>query len=343
MSLINQMLKDLDNRRGPASGAQAAALQGLGLGLASINHVRWQQGLPFAGWGLTLVLILIVGYQAFRWWIEQPQPLEASRPVVETVQAEKAVPSVAEQKPPEPATEAIVTGAETAVPDSAPKTADRIKPPSRESETTAVAHSAPVIRLTAKQKAERLFTRAQQALSGQRQQRGKLLLQQALDEYPGYTDARSQLATLLISEQDSGAAERLLAEGLAADPTSLELAQPYARLLAGRGALAPALETLQRAVGLHSAQPEALALRAAIYYRIGRHAESALDYQQALTLQPHQALWWTGLGVSLEHNGQSQQALEAYRRAAQLPLEEAAVRDYVQQRVRELGGTTAHY
>ena len=70
--------------------------------------------------------------------------------------------------------------------------------------------------------------------------------------------------------------------------------------------------------------------------------ESAQAYRQALSDQPDRALWWTGLAVSLEQNDQPEQALDAYRRAADLPLENA-VKDYVEQRLQSLIQTVNTY
>ena len=75
MSIINQMLKDLDDRRGPAFGAQIAALQGMGL--ANANQIQGQNGLPLIGRGLAAVLVVVIGYQSITWWLAS-EPGEGS-------------------------------------------------------------------------------------------------------------------------------------------------------------------------------------------------------------------------------------------------------------------------
>ena len=62
MSLINQMLKDLDSRRGPSDGAHLAGLQGMGL--ASVNRVQWQNAFPIAAWLLGGILVLFILLQS---------------------------------------------------------------------------------------------------------------------------------------------------------------------------------------------------------------------------------------------------------------------------------------
>jgi len=153
--------------------------------------------------------------------------------------------------------------------------------------------------------------------------------------------ARSQVAALQLSRHHTDEAEQLLAEGLLTDPRQLALARAYAQLLAARNELVPALRALDAAIAHSRADPETLALRAAILYRMGRHTESVVDYQLALQIQPYQALWWTGLAVALEQSGQVRPALEAFRRAAELPLD-TPVENYVKQRIRTLSDRDFH-
>jgi tetratricopeptide (TPR) repeat protein len=146
---------------------------------------------------------------------------------------------------------------------------------------------------------------------------------------------------LMIEDGRGDDAEALLAEGLVAAPARIELAVGYAQLLVERGALVSALQTLERFTDNPSADAAALALQAGILDRLNRYSESADAYKRALRQQPRQAVWWTGLGVTLEHQGQPVTALEAYRRAAQLPLPEA-IETFVQQRIQALDGAGNH-
>jgi tetratricopeptide (TPR) repeat protein len=86
------------------------------------------------------------------------------------------------------------------------------------------------------------------------------------------------------------------------------------------------------------ADAETLALRAAIFYKLDRHAESAAEYRKALKFYPQRTLWLTGLAVALEQDGQSTQALEAFQRAAKLPLDKP-VETYVKQRTHILSNS----
>ena len=332
MSVINQMLRDLDSRRGPANGAQLAALQSLGL--VSTNRIQWPGSLAFLGWGLGGALLIIISYQAVNWWMHKSRPAHVSAPVEQLIADDSAL---AETVPAAKTGPAVSMPAPAEISDTQPQQT-AVAEVSKSREPVAVADKIiprPIRTLTPRQKAERVFVRAQQALANHQPQRGERLLRDTLNEFPGHTAARTQLVALLVSRQQTEKAELLLADGLSTDPYQLELARPYAQLLAARDVLMPALEALDRASNQAGADAESLALRAALLYRMDRHAESVIAYRRALDDQPQRALWWTGLAVSLEHSGESAQALAAYRRAVDLPLEKA-VNDYVQQRIEKL-------
>jgi len=345
MSLINQMLKDLDKRRGPVNAAHAAALQGMGL--VNINQLKWHNSLPFAGWIAAGLVAMAVSYQLSIWWNTKPQ---RQPPLTPQIVAEIAEPELHAQLDTASSPEehkaaplaAVTTRSESTAKELQLPSVPRTEPRQATLQTAAETVRKPIKRLTPEQKADRLFASAQQALSRHELKRGEDLLRQALDEYSRHVSARSQLAVMHLSKQQEDKAERLLAEGLVTDSHQLALARPYAQLLAARNELVPALRALDRAIGQRQADPETLALRAAILYRMGKHTEAASDYLLALQVQPQRALWWTGLAVVLEQSGRSTQALEAYRRAAGLPLDRP-VDDYVEQRIQALGNPEFHH
>jgi len=345
MSLINQMLRDLDKRRGPVEVSHVAALQGMGL--ININRFKQYDSRSFTAWGMVALLTVIAGYRASIWWNSRSESAAAIAPQIATEASEPEqnaqLDTLAPQDNFNP--EALATITDKAefkeqpvhiavVPRAEPVQTARQTPPE-----TVIRPAKP---LTPEQKAERLFARAQQALSSHQQQRGENLLRDALDEYSRHVAARSLLAALLLSRQQEDKAERLLSAGLLTDSHQLALARPYAQLLAARGELVPALEALDRAIAQDRADAETLALRAAILYKMERHTESAAAYRKAVQDQPRRALWWTGLAVALEQDGQSRQALEAFQRAAELTLDKP-VEDYVKRRIDVLSNKDFNY
>ena len=360
MSVINQMLRDLDARRGPAGQSQLNALHGIGP--VALRPALASRGLQRAGWALAAGLL----FAGFVYWpvalqqdsgpaqapvarvaewtslsVPEPDPrarsssrrqaavpaARAPRPSVEVEPASKA-----QQQPgsaqPTPTAEPPTTAALTTEIDQA------AQPPVVESAALEPARAEPLRTVrnhSPELNAQQRFARAQRALASQDWRMAQGLLEQTLDSAPGHIDARTQLATLLVSRGAADQAERILADGLALDPHAEALAKPYAQLLAARGALQPALDVLDAV----RSDAETHALRAAILHRAGDHAGASAAYQRALREQPERAVWWTGLAIAREHNQEHGEALQAYRRAAGLQLDEP-VRDYVEQRIQAL-------
>ncbi|MDO9192399.1 MAG: hypothetical protein Q7U12_05840, partial [Undibacterium sp.] len=55
-----------------------------------------------------------------------------------------------------------------------------------------------------------------------------------------------------------------------------------------------------------------LAFLAALQQRASHHKEAADLYQQALKKMPQNAVWWMGLGISLQADGRNKEALDAF-------------------------------
>jgi Tfp pilus assembly protein PilF len=339
------MLKDLDRGRGPVDKSQVSALQGMGL--VDEDRFNWYDSLFVTAWAIAGLLAVIVSYQLSTRWSGGPETERA-------ITAPKPVELVASEAQSQSDTGSLQLQLDVAPPVAVAEVHKQsqeaqhipIVPPEKPPQVEPLSSSEKFITsvniLTPEQKAERLFAKAQQALSGRRWQNGELLLRRVLEENPRHIAARGQLATLLLSMQQEVKAENLLADGLRTEPQQLSLAKPYSQLLAARGELVAALQALDRAIGQRQADPETLALRAAILYRLARHSESAADYREAVRIQPDRALWWTGLAVALEQDGQSKQALEAFQRAAERPLNKP-VDAYVQQRIKALSDEEFNY
>lgn len=340
MSLINQMLKDLDARHSGTVNPMFAAPQGI-----TLTAHKQSGRMPLArlaAWTAGVALLAGTCLYAARWLDSRSARLASFDDV--TQEHIRDVPSVAavqanlKEPSPQLKVEEPILAEQEHKEDEPAKPATRTPVASPSPTPEAAVEPRSIKTITPRQKADRLFAQAEHALAEQQGQKAEVLLRQALFEYPQHLNARTRLAALLVEKQNDAAAERLLAQGLAGGNFRLELAKPYAQLLAARDALDEALNTLERVAGQGSTDAEWHALRAAILYRLERHAESADAYQLALQQRPAEALWWTGLAIAREHNLQPREALHAYRRAAGLQLT-SAVRDYVNQRINALQTT----
>ncbi len=162
-------------------------------------------------------------------------------------------------------------------------------------------------------------------------------LRAALAHSPPHAGAREALAVLLLRRGRTAEAVGLLRDGLRIAADEPGLARLYARVLVERGRAAQAARVLERAA---DARFEARdhGLLAAVYQRLGRHTEAVGAYRRALRGHPERGVWWMGLGISLEAEGETTRALAAYRRAAAGGRLEAEVARYVARRIEALAG-----
>ncbi len=342
MSLINQMLKDLDARQPRPADAQAGALRGMGLvegdGSSAASR-RWMVPVVAALALLPAALLLRQPDSPTQAPARPdapaaiaptlPQPVPAATPARSTGKAEP------EATPSQPATRTTPDASDADTPVAPRET--QVKPATTHTPVVDKA-AAPTVRLSPRQRARLALRRAIARVEAGDDARAEPLLREALSLDHRLADARVQLASLLLRARRLVDAELALIEGLSQHHGHPALSELYARLLVERGDNARALQLLNEAGAGRSRDPELRALRAAILMKTGDPRGAADDYRQALAGQPERAVWWMGLGVALEQSGDSRAARAAYRRAGALPLE-PALQEFVAGRIAALGDT----
>ena len=348
MSLINQMLRDLESRRATPAAAGVASLS-----LAAQRVADAGTPVVLAGsdgqtggaqrWLIAVIVLLVVLLGLLLWssqppWQERMPPVAAATvsPVLSVPVVEMAVEPLVAAAPAEPivaapaATEKIVAEAPSR---PAPVEAPAPQPPAPSSESSVLSpESLPPVQAPAadtrvnkrirplndEQRAELALRRGVGLLGEGRQAEAERALQEALQFDPGQLRARETLAALYLNNGRHSEAQTLLAEGVRLSPRAVGLVQLYARLLVDQGELEMALTALQRARPSLEENLDYHALLAALYQRAGRHEPAAWTYRQLLAQRGTQAAWWMGLGISLEALGDTTPALEAYLKAHQL-------------------------
>ena len=340
MSIINQMLRDLDARgvtsadrlATPVAGQQptkrraaARTPAALGLLVASTGVLYWgwpnapreappvdtvpaqQQAGPAA-----VAIAPAVGYAS------QPRPEQATgvAPPVAVQPAGQAREAVrGEQSPPKPP-----------------------QPPSLMT-TASPAQTEPAVvknlaELSPEDRAQLHYDDAQALRRDGKFDEAIGKYRQSLDRNPGMTNARIQLATLLQEVGKADAAMALLKVGYEQRGDDA-LAIAMGRLLSDLGRRNEALAWLTRAqAGL---RPADHALMGALLSQENRHEEASLAYQRALAAEPDQGGWLLGLGLALEAQGRVDEARMTYRNA----LERGQFKPEVMRFLRERGGLSA--
>lgn len=355
MSLINQMLQDLEKRQ---PGGEA-------LPPSSVRAVPRPRRVRFFR-PLLLLLGAAAGVLAWQFW-RAPAPREAA-PAIAAAPAPDAQPQPAplpEASPPSLVAAAPAQAAETEIPPSPPPTEKRpatqpaleesaearltVQPaeappaPKAAPAPQAVAGDADTLPGIAKQVRER--TPQQRADNEYRKalslvQQGRIAeaidgLSLALQIHAGHAAARQTLIGLLVESGRFGEAERRLQEGLALDRAQPELAMALARLQVERRDTGAAIATLERSLSA-AERADYHAFLAALLQREGRHAEAIDHYRRALRRAPS-AVWQMGLGISLEAEKQYPEAREAFARARAANTLSPELQAFVEQRLKQMG------
>ena len=351
MSLINQMLKDLDARHDADARAR---LHREVRPLPAANDNR--------GLRLTIAVLAVLALLASAWWAyprliaEQRSvppvtvpvaPAAVSAPVVAPPVAAVVAPAAVSPVAAEAASipDAMLDGSSglkmSAMLDRAPETppveprpartsprrdAPAAPPAAVPSERMAKAEtsSKPAAAVVEKQlpagkggreQSEADYRRAMTLVNGARVQEATDVLLDVLSRDGSHTASRQLLARLLIEQRRLDEAYAILAEGLALQPGQVGWAMTLARLQVERSDLAGAARTLQASQQYAAGNADYLGFAAHVQQRLGQHKAAVELYQGAIRVAPGEGRWWLGLGLALESDQRAAEAREAFLRA----------------------------
>lgn len=126
---------------------------------------------------------------------------------------------------------------------------------------------------------------------------------------------------------------------LAVGEADIEVAKLRAQLLLKRGQTGQAETVVERSLAVAGNDPGVLGVLGALRQRQGRHADAIAVYRQAAKMEPDQSKWWLGLAISLDAVERYQEALAAYQRAMIAGLPSDVVQSYVESRIGALRGS----
>ncbi|MDP1652911.1 MAG: tetratricopeptide repeat protein [Rhodocyclaceae bacterium] len=349
MSVINQMLRDLDARQ--ASKQERAGLPPQ-LRTLPPAHTR-----RFGSWGL--LFVGLAAGAAIAWLLvgqaPAPAPVVApaasSAPVIMPTPPAVAVaeppvavlpaptiaappaPVVSRPPPPKPAAEAVVKPA--AKPAEKPTVAAVIPP----AQPLAAAAGETRIEKQPKggqtrEQAEAEYRKGVQAASQGDHAAALPALRRALELDPQHAKARQALLSVLASNRQWDEVRQVAQSGLALDPTRSGWASILARLQHEQGDTAAAVETLERHAVHATGDVDYQGLFAFLLQKRQRPAEATQRYQAALALRPGEGRWWFGLGLALEAAGRGDEARTAFGRAKETGNLSADMLGVVEQKLR---------
>ena len=343
MSVINKMLRDLDQRQTPAAGA-ADLLRRDTTSVATPPTVRRRS--PALRWATALLPVAAMLAGGLVWWSFQQQlpaapsapapvvqaPTPAPAPVVEPVAPalESAVlaspipapaPVAVSTVPPLPTAPASAKAplsvglrmdATLSSPSSALPQATPVTLPAASAVKAAVASASAAVPPTlvapvaAQIPAKPPLPVAEAVPAGARQQQaGREALAQAQALW-----ASGSRDTAISTLQEAVATAERSNQGGGIANTLVPMVRELARMELAEGRPAAVWDMLLRLEPLLANQPELWALRANAAQRLGRHQDSVQAYTTALQSRPSEQRWLLGAAVSLAALGQTGPAAE---------------------------------
>ena len=374
MSVINQMLLDLERRR--ASGEERDRIPDHVRALPGGASLERDRTLPliFAA-AIGLCAVLAGAY----WWWHNGIPGVAKPPLIASSEQENAERiarrmSLDLAKAPPPAEAAPVTDAAaptgistqaiivseppawasprgeqlatrnvspeeaTAVPAKPPVPPAAVASPAVKPAVAAAPTPAAIDKRvreqTPRQRAEAEYSRGAVALQQGRMSDARAGFEAALQIDPAYHAARQALAGVLIDARQPTDAMLVLQEGLQLAPAQFGFAMMAARLHVERGELDAAVQTLARGAEYAGNNADYAGFYAGLLQRQKKHAEAIDMFDRALRLRPNSGIWLLGMGMSLEATGRSAEAQEAFRRAKASGNLTPELQNYADQRAR---------
>jgi len=186
------------------------------------------------------------------------------------------------------------------------------------------------------QRADFRYREALSFITQGRMQEAQAMLEEALRLDPRNLNARQVLLGLLLEAKRYPQAEQLLQEALQMNLSPATYATALARVQFERGDQATALSTLEKYATQASASSEYHGFYAALLQRAGRHTEAIGQFQAALKIQPNQANWLMGLGISLQTEKRYAEAEQAYSRARAANTLAPDLQAFVEQRLKQV-------
>lgn len=347
MSVINKMLRDLDQRQVPGSGTPDP----LRRATASVAALSPLPRRSYVGPGLLLLLLLAGVAGAWLWWsgslLDAPvasaphaKAVPAAPASVDVVAAPAASAASAVLPAPAPVVDVTPTmppavsappSPAVAVPVASPAVPAPAAPGGAQASvglrmdaklSTAVAARSEPVAPQAKVVPESVHpgggpatpakpaaSAAEPALATRQQQAAREALAQSQAMWAG--GARE--AAISTLQEAVATAER--SPGASSPATLVPLVRELVRMQLAEGQAAAAWELLARMEPLMNNQPELWALRANAAQRLGRHQDSVQAYTTALQSRPGEPRWLLGAAVSLAALGQTGAAAEMVDKA----------------------------
>ena len=158
-------------------------------------------------------------------------------------------------------------------------------------------------------------------------------LQLVLQHSPQHQPSRDMLIDLSLSQNRISQAQQLLRLSVAEYPQQTRYALTLARLFLEQHQSKEALSLLQENYIHGKDQAEYLAFLGMVHFEQKQYTSAVTHYQAALNLKNTEGRWWLGLGLAQESLRNAQGAVSAFRRAMEDSRLNPRVIQFLEQRI----------
>lgn len=190
--------------------------------------------------------------------------------------------------------------------------------------------------LTPQQHAENEYREAAVLIQAGKQAEAIAMLQMSLKLDSRHPGVRETLIGQLLQAKRADEALKTAQDGLALDPAQPGLTMIMARIQLDQGDLHAALGTMEHGMPYVGANAECHAFMAALLIRDKRNKEAIEQYTVALTAQPQNGVWWMGIGMALQSENHIPEAREAFLRAKRSDTLTPELLAFVEQKMAQL-------
>jgi len=188
-------------------------------------------------------------------------------------------------------------------------------------------------KISPKQQAEKLFTQA-------KKEKHKVTLQSTLEQVlrlnPKHRDARLLLANSLLNMGLLQKTIEVLDQGIQLSPQNIQFISFRSQLFLQNNQPQLALNILHRIDSRYNQDEMYLSLLASAYQQNNEALHSLQIYQKLIIINPQKAEYWLGFAIAQEKQGNKAQALKGYQQALDKKTLKKSIVSYIEQRVSSL-------
>ena len=157
----------------------------------------------------------------------------------------------------------------------------------------------------------------------------------AIELVASHIKARETLAVLYLQQQRITDAAEILKRGMSLSPKYMPYREIYARTFMANNQLADAISMLNNEPPALNQNPGYYALLAGLYQKNQQHDAAAATYLKLIKRNPKQSQWWLGMAISLEKLEKKKEAKSAFLKARELKLP-VKLQRFVDSRLRKM-------